>query len=174
MTATNFRTSPPAYDLDTQIPLPQQPSNMRWAETARINTETGSTLVKPASPQLGAKPSTQTSVDNARGSFRVIVPTPLKETTPQQLPLLQRDYVDGCVLHLDPASVLAELIAGDDTVKIRLPRALFPDGVVFGQPFRLRLETGNGMRRPVVQLRQPDLARLREENETLARLVNDL
>jgi hypothetical protein len=65
-------------------------------------------------------------------------------------------------------------LTGHTPTTIRLPRALFAFNLSYGQPFRLRLESVNGVRKPIIEPRNVVAAHLRKENEMLEQLVNAL
>ena len=71
--------------------------------------------------------------------------------------------VKGTVLTAEEDSVLCELELPAGPYRIRLSGALFPEGTKYGSPITLRLIEDEGIRKPQIELREPQADRQYEE-----------
>lgn len=111
------------------------------------------------SPYLKVKNIRSTDPVVVRGDYIVHATYKRKEnvTAPEQIERRAQPqpaaHVNGTIVAIEEGSVLCELELAEGPQRIRLARGLFPEGIEYAAPIQLRMEEIDGIRRPIVELR---------------------
>ena len=87
---------------------------------------------------------------------------------PKQEPLVDGG-AEASILAIDDGSVMCEVFSSGGAMRVSLPRSYFPEKLVFGMPMSIGVVEVEGVRQPVVRLRQQ-----RNSNDELDSELSDL
>ena len=98
----------------------------------------------------------------------------LTEQSPVVPSVTTHQEVAGTVIRFDDLNVECEVSHKNQKVAVVLPRVFFEFHIQYGTPFSLSLIDDEGIRKPRVTPRKPDMARFQQLRDHAAELVNSL
>lgn len=142
----------------------------RWEVAGRLFSETKEFQVERQRDWYDRQ-STSTDIVQRKNATLVYQ---LPEVKNQQAKVSLSNKVPGSVLSVENMIVECEVDFGGKKLKIQLQQSLFPNSIRYGTAFFLELVEEDGVRKPKISARKPDLAKLDEIKKRAQEIIQTL